>query len=40
MKNVFREDEAKSSLSQEAALSNAPSQKDGFFKVPKVVKDT
>jgi aspartyl-tRNA(Asn)/glutamyl-tRNA(Gln) amidotransferase subunit C len=39
MKNVFREDKAGVSLSQEEALSSAPSKKDGFFMVPKVVKD-
>lgn len=40
MKNVFREDELKPSLSPEEALSNAPLQKDNFFNVPKVIKDS
>jgi aspartyl-tRNA(Asn)/glutamyl-tRNA(Gln) amidotransferase subunit C len=39
MKNVFREDEPKPSLSNEDALCNAPEKKNGFFKVPKVIKD-
>ncbi len=39
MKNVFREDEPGVSLPQEEALGSAPSKKNGFFKVPKVVKD-
>ena len=39
MKNVFREDELGESLSPEEALSNAPSKKENFFKVPKVIKD-
>jgi aspartyl-tRNA(Asn)/glutamyl-tRNA(Gln) amidotransferase subunit C len=39
MKNVFREDKLKESLSPEKALSNAPARKENFFKVPKVVKD-
>ncbi len=39
MKNVFREDELKESLSADEALSNAPDRKDGFFRVPKVIKD-
>ena len=39
MKNVFREDEVETSLSQEEALSGAPAEKDGFFQVPRVLKD-
>ena len=39
MKNVFREDELRGSLSPEKALSNAPARKENFFKVPKVVKN-
>ena len=35
--NVFREDEPKSSLSQEEALKNAFRRKDGFFIAPKIV---
>jgi len=37
MKNVFREDVAKDSLSQEEVLDNAPSRRNGFFRVPKVI---
>lgn len=37
IKNVFREDRAKASLSQEKALENAPAKTDKFFRVPKVV---
>lgn len=35
--NVLRDDEVGTSLSSEAALSNAPDRQDGFFKVPKVL---
>ena len=35
--NVFRDDVVKPSISQDEALSNAPDQEDGFFKVPKIV---
>lgn len=34
--NVMRSDEVRDSLSQEAALQNAPESEDGFFKGPKV----
>ncbi len=37
LKNVFREDVVKPSLSQEKALENAPAKTDRFFRVPKVV---
>ncbi|KPK99841.1 MAG: glutamyl-tRNA amidotransferase [candidate division Zixibacteria bacterium SM23_73_3] len=37
LENVFREDRALPSLSQDQALANAPQKKDGFFKVPKVI---
>ena len=37
MKNVFREDELKESLPADEAISNAPSKKDDFFKVPRVI---
>ena len=37
IKNVFREDKVKESLTQEKALENAPSKTDKFFRVPKVV---
>lgn len=38
LKNVFRQDEVKPSLPRELALSNAPEQEDGYFKVPKIVE--
>ena len=36
MKNVFREDVVKESVSQETALSNTSHKKDGYFKGPRV----
>ncbi|WP_410512334.1 Asp-tRNA(Asn)/Glu-tRNA(Gln) amidotransferase subunit GatC [Paenibacillus sp. BR2-3] len=36
--NVMREDVVKESLSQEAALLNAPDEEDGHFKVPAVLE--
>ncbi len=38
LKNVMRADEAKPSLPRELALSNAPEQEDGYFKVPKIME--
>jgi len=38
LKNVMRADEAKTSLPRELALSNAPQQEDGYFKVPKIME--
>jgi aspartyl-tRNA(Asn)/glutamyl-tRNA(Gln) amidotransferase subunit C len=38
IKNVFREDKTRESLSQELALSNAPEKRDGFFRVPKIIE--
>ena len=38
IENVFRADEARPSLSNEAALSNAPLHENGYFKVPKVLE--
>lgn len=38
IKNVFRADEVRPSLSNEAALSNAPLHENGYFKVPKVLE--
>ncbi|MPL65634.1 Aspartyl/glutamyl-tRNA(Asn/Gln) amidotransferase subunit C [bioreactor metagenome] len=38
LKNVMRADEVRPSLPREAALSNAPEQEDGYFKVPKIVE--
>ncbi|MFH1995960.1 MAG: Asp-tRNA(Asn)/Glu-tRNA(Gln) amidotransferase subunit GatC [Candidatus Omnitrophota bacterium] len=40
MKNVFRDDELKPSLSVEDALKNAPEREGDFFKIPKVIEDT
>jgi aspartyl-tRNA(Asn)/glutamyl-tRNA(Gln) amidotransferase subunit C len=37
--NVFRDDEVRPSLPQEKALSNAPDQLDGFFRVPRILED-
>jgi aspartyl-tRNA(Asn)/glutamyl-tRNA(Gln) amidotransferase subunit C len=36
VKNVFREDEAKKSVTQEDALKNAPDEENQGFKVPKI----
>ena len=36
--NLFRADEVRPSLSNEAALSNAPLHENGYFKVPKVLE--
>lgn len=38
LNNVLREDEPRESLSQEAALSNAPKSTNGLFVVPKIVE--
>jgi aspartyl/glutamyl-tRNA(Asn/Gln) amidotransferase C subunit len=38
LKNVLRADEVKQSLPRDLALSNAPEEEDGYFKVPKVVE--
>lgn len=38
MENVFRADEVKESLPRDLALSNAPQQDDGYFKVPRVLE--
>ena len=38
MQNVFREDVVKPSLDRELALSNAPEQDDGYFRVPRVLE--
>jgi aspartyl-tRNA(Asn)/glutamyl-tRNA(Gln) amidotransferase subunit C len=39
LNNVFREDVARKSLSNEEALKNAKYSKDGYFKAPKVLKN-
>lgn len=36
-KNVMREDEVRSCLSQEEALSNAPRSEGGYFVVPRII---
>lgn len=36
IKNAFRDDRPEESLTQEAALKNAPDEVDGGFKVPKI----
>ena len=38
LKNVFRRDVVKKSLSAEDVLKNAPARKDDFFKVPKIIE--
>lgn len=38
LRNVMRKDECHVSLPREAALSNAPEQEDGYFKVPKIME--
>lgn len=35
--NVFRKDEIKQNNNRENLLSNAPSQDDGMFRIPKVI---
>ncbi len=37
LRNVFRKDAAKKSLTAEEALQNAPKRKDDFFSVPKII---
>ena len=39
LKNVFREDVPKESLSNEEALKNAQHKKDGYFKAPRILKE-
>ena len=39
MKNVLREDKVEKSLAREKSLSNAPDQKDGQFRAPKIMSD-
>jgi aspartyl-tRNA(Asn)/glutamyl-tRNA(Gln) amidotransferase subunit C len=38
LKNVMRPDVVKPSLPRELALSNAPEQEEGYFKVPKIME--
>ncbi|HOV52419.1 MAG TPA: Asp-tRNA(Asn)/Glu-tRNA(Gln) amidotransferase subunit GatC, partial [Methanothrix sp.] len=37
LSNIFREDVACPSLSQEEALRNAPRRENGYFKSPRIV---
>ena len=37
LKNVFRDDKTKKSISQDRSLSNAPQKDKGSFVVPKVI---
>ena len=39
IQNIFREDVVKPSLDRDLALSNAPEQEDGYFRVPKIVEE-
>jgi len=39
MENVFRDDEARPSLSNDQALANAPEREGPFFKVPQIIQD-
>jgi len=39
LKNVFREDIPKESLTNEEALKNAQHKKDGYFKAPRILKE-
>lgn len=38
MKNIFREDKQDISLNKDKVLENAPSQKGGFYKVPRIIE--
>ncbi|MGV3488539.1 MAG: Asp-tRNA(Asn)/Glu-tRNA(Gln) amidotransferase subunit GatC [Tuberibacillus sp.] len=38
MSNVLREDEVRESIPREEALLNAPDQRDGQVKVPKIIE--
>jgi aspartyl-tRNA(Asn)/glutamyl-tRNA(Gln) amidotransferase subunit C len=39
LKNVFRKDVPKESLSTEEALKNAQHKKEGYFKAPRILKE-
>ena len=39
LKNVFREDIPRESLTNEEALKNAQHKKDGYFKAPRILKE-
>jgi len=38
LKNVFRKDEAKHTITQEDAMKNAPDSEDGQFRVPSILE--
>ena len=38
LRNIFREDEARPSLSREEILLNAPDRTEEFFRVPKIIE--
>jgi aspartyl-tRNA(Asn)/glutamyl-tRNA(Gln) amidotransferase subunit C len=38
MKNIFRDDKLTPSLPKEKVLQNAPSRKDDFYRVPKIIE--
>jgi aspartyl-tRNA(Asn)/glutamyl-tRNA(Gln) amidotransferase subunit C len=38
IRNVFKEDKVKGSLSRDVALANAPAQEGDFYEVPKVIE--
>jgi aspartyl-tRNA(Asn)/glutamyl-tRNA(Gln) amidotransferase subunit C len=40
LKNVFRKDEARPSLSNQQALANAPESEEGYFKVPPIIQES
>ena len=39
MTNIFREDKARPSLSQEEALANAPDRQEALFRVPRILEE-
>lgn len=39
LKNVYREDEIRPSISNEMALKNAPQRKGDFFEVPRIIEE-
>ncbi|MCF0154436.1 MAG: Asp-tRNA(Asn)/Glu-tRNA(Gln) amidotransferase subunit GatC [Veillonella sp.] len=39
LQNVFREDKVQPSIDHNKALSTAPEEEDGYFRVPRVVQD-
>lgn len=39
IKNVLREDKAEPSLDRDKALANAPEERDGQFRVPRIISE-